>query len=149
MATTTTNLTLRRELATERYDVDVTLNGNWNLIDAAFGASAKGNVAGVRMAMIRDVAVTPSYTGSDALSTLNLNPTWNTTGTMRGMLINVVHTAAGASSRIFELQRDGVSVFDVNITSQATGVTTLAGDLTVTGTITGTLAAGGVTQYDW
>ena len=141
MATTTPALTLRKELGTETYDVDVTLNGNWDKIDNAFDDSALAT-AGAQVAMLRETAVTPTYTGSTAASTINLQPTWNTTGIMRGLFIQVTHTAAHTSSRVIEVKRGSTTLFEVDISTTSNSVNGVKIEANSTGLTPGVSAIG-------
>ena len=63
------------------------------------------------------LVMTDSYlaSGSRSGSLLDLTQTWNTAGNVTGFRLNIVTpTSAGASSRIFDIQRDGVSFFRMN-----------------------------------
>jgi hypothetical protein len=115
VSSTTTNLTLVKAAGSEAYSASV-VNTNLDLVDAALGSTAVG-AAGAAAAMLRDVGITTSYTGSTAKNTLDLEPTWNTSGTMRGLYIAVTHTAAGGSSRAIEVRRGANTIFDVDITT--------------------------------
>lgn len=133
MSTTTTNVVLVKPDGSENVSRTDHLNDNLDLIDALFAQTGQGTST-VRLAHLRDLAVTPSYTGSDAKATLDLQPTWNTTGIMQGLRIAVTHTAASTSSRAIEVKRGSTVVFDVNISAATVndGLSVVAGNGAVT-----------------
>lgn len=55
-----------------------------------------------------------SLTGSEAVSALQINQTWNTTGTPTAILANITDTASNASSLLMDLQRGGTSRMSVD-----------------------------------
>jgi hypothetical protein len=57
--------------------------------------------------------ITNSLTGSQALSTLFITPTWNTTGLPTAFKMNVIDTASNGSSLLMDLQVGSVSQFSV------------------------------------
>jgi hypothetical protein len=70
-----------------------------------------------------------TQTGSSAVGVVDLSQTWNTTGNVTGIKLNVTNTASGASSLLMDLQETGVSKFKVsNI-----GVSTFRGNTTTDG----------------
>lgn len=80
------------------------------------------------------LVVSSSLTGAQALSTLQVLPTWNTSGNVdAGIFENVTNTASGAGSLLIDLQIGSVSQFKVD----------KAGNLTAVGSVTAG-ATGGV-----
>jgi hypothetical protein len=61
-----------------------------------------------------------SLTGSDAHSLCNLTGTWNTSGTPTGILFNITDTASAVLSKLIDLQKGGVSQFNVDKNGNAT-----------------------------
>jgi len=59
--------------------------------------------------------ISDSLTGSSAVSTLNIAPTWNTTGSPTALKLNVLDTAAGASALLSDFQVGGNSRFSVDV----------------------------------
>lgn len=55
----------------------------------------------------------PGLTGSSSTSILDVNQTWNTTGTPTALKINITNTASNISSMFIDLQLSGTSVFSV------------------------------------
>ena len=92
------------------------LNDNADILDGAFSPSGVGAV-GALVAHLRDVTITPSYSGATSKATLDMQPTWNTSGAMYCMRFQVTHTAAGAASRVIEIKRGVNTVFDVDVTT--------------------------------
>lgn len=54
-----------------------------------------------------------STTGSGALPIIDIAHTWNTSGNVTGIKLNVTNTASGASSLLMDLQVGGVSFYSV------------------------------------
>ena len=52
-----------------------------------------------------------TQTGSSAVGVVDLSQTWNTTGNLTAIKLNVTNTASGASSKLMDLQVGGVSKF--------------------------------------
>jgi hypothetical protein len=61
-----------------------------------------------------------SLASAEAVSALEINQTWNTTGTPTLIKANVTDTASSSSSLLMDLQVGGVSRFSVNKAGQAT-----------------------------
>ena len=88
-----------------------------------------------------------SLTGSQILPSVDILPTWNTTGVATGIHENITNTASGAGSKLIDLQVGGNSVFKVdhlgtaNIETLTLGNTTAgvnaAGRITLAGSNTG------------
>lgn len=55
-----------------------------------------------------------SLTGTQATSLVDLNATWNTTGTPTALKLNVTDTASNAASNLMDLQVGGVSKLKIN-----------------------------------
>jgi len=53
-------------------------------------------------------------TGSTSTGILNLSQTWNTSGSPTSILLNVINTASGASSKLMDLQISGSSQFNID-----------------------------------
>ena len=69
-----------------------------------------------------------SLTGSQALPTLSIAPTWNTTGVVdAALLINATNTASGTGSLLADLQINGVSQWSTD----KTGTTTQKGSIKI------------------
>jgi hypothetical protein len=69
-----------------------------------------------------------SLTGSQNTSVLNLVTTWNTSGTVTAIKLNVTDTASNAASLLLDLQKGGTSVFKVD---KAGAITTTGVSLTL------------------
>jgi len=67
-----------------------------------------------------------SLTGSANASFMDLAGTWNTTGTPTAIKLNITDTASNAASLLMDLQRGGVSQFNVNRTGMTSIVTGIA-----------------------
>lgn len=146
MSTTTSNITLTKPEGGEHRSRAI-WNANWDAVAAAFSPTTKG-ASGAHVALLRDTQQEPSYTGSSDGKIINLTPTWNTTGTVYGLYLDVLNTASHANSRLIDLRVGGSSVWSVaadGSISQAEALVVGSGGLDVTGnsTITGTL--GGLT----
>ena len=94
------------------------INDNSDLVDEAFATGSLGTV-GAPAVHLRDQAVTPNYTGAASKATLDVQPTWNTSGAMQAVRVVVTHTAAGSASRALEIRRSGNTIFDVDLTTNA------------------------------
>lgn len=70
-----------------------------------------------------------SLTGANAQSLIDLDGTWNTSGTPTALKINITDTSSNAASLLLDLQRSGVSKFKVNLD---TGAATVANSSFVT-----------------
>jgi hypothetical protein len=112
----TANVGLYKPAGTENLARVDHFNENWDAIDALFAQTGVGETNAI-LAHLRDVALTSSYTGSQSKATLDLQPTWNTSGTMHGVRVLVTHTAAGGNSRPIEVRRGANIIFDVDITT--------------------------------
>lgn len=56
----------------------------------------------------------PTQTGSNANGIMTLNQTWNTTGNVNGLAINITNTASGTNSRIFDVVVSGSREFVID-----------------------------------
>ena len=56
----------------------------------------------------------PTQTGSNANGIMSLAQTWNTTGNVNGLSINITNTASGTSSRIFDVVVSGSREFVID-----------------------------------
>lgn len=59
------------------------------------------------------LTITQSLTGSSALPSVSIAPTWNTSGNVNALRVNVTNTASGGSSRLLSLEAAGAMVFAV------------------------------------
>lgn len=73
-------------------------------------------------------ALTASYsvTGANTTPLLDLSGTWNTTGSARGILLNVTDTASAAGSLLADLQVGGTSRFSVTKAGVVTATAQIA-----------------------
>jgi hypothetical protein len=74
-----------------------------------------------------------TISGTDSESALDINQTWNTTGSPTAIKLNVVNTASGTSAKLIDLQVGGVS--RLSLWSGANGLQ-IVPSMTVTGNIT-------------
>jgi hypothetical protein len=73
------------------------------------------------------LTLTSSLTGTQTLPTLQVKPTWNTTGVVdAGILENVTNTASGTGSLLIDLQVGGTSQFSVDKAGNASAASSLA-----------------------
>lgn len=68
------------------------------------------------------LCVVNSLTGSSAVSTVSVTPTWNTSGNPTAVFVNVTNTASGTTALIADIQVGGTSLIKVT-KSGAIGVT--------------------------
>lgn len=59
-----------------------------------------------------------TQTGSSAIGVIDATQTWNTSGDVFGIRLNVVPTAMGSNSRLLELRNNGTTSFSVTSTGQ-------------------------------
>lgn len=69
------------------------------------------------------LTLTNSLTGASLVPTLEINPTWNTTGAPTALKVNVLNTASAAAANIFDFQLGSTPVFHL----RRDGRLTLAG----------------------
>jgi hypothetical protein len=74
-----------------------------------------------------------TISGADSASALDINQTWNTTGSPTAIKLNVVNTASGTSAKLIDLQVGGVS--RLSLWAGANGLQ-IVPSMTVTGNIT-------------
>lgn len=117
MATFTPYVVLRKEVGGEFYNVNQTLNQNWDKLDAIFDPAGVPGV-GTPKALLRGQALTPTVVDPGAL--LDLQPTWNNPASEFQVInIGVTHTGAAGTSRPFQVKRGANTIFDVDITTAA------------------------------
>jgi hypothetical protein len=80
------------------------------------------------------LTATYSVTGANTTPLLNLSGTWNTTGIVRGIFLNITDTASNAASLLMDLQTGGVSRASID----KSGVLTLNGTSSFGALINGT-----------
>ena len=86
--------------------------------------------------------VTNSLSGSQALATLHLTPTWNTTGVVdAALLINATNTASGTGSKLIDAQVGGTTEFNVDKTGLGSFATAIQTGSTPPACIAGTAGA--------
>lgn len=61
-----------------------------------------------------------SLTGSQTNSALNITQTWNTTGVVKAILVNITNTASDATSKLQDLQVGSVSKFNIGLLGNIT-----------------------------
>lgn len=119
MSTTTTNASLVKPDAAETVSRVTHFNDNWDNIDGWLTVTGVGATGSSQRVHVRDIAVTPSYVGTTSKATLDIQPTWNTTGVMQGIRIVVTHTLADATSRAIEVKRGANTIFEVDLSTVA------------------------------
>lgn len=143
-ATTDASLLTSGTLADARLSSNVSLDNINNDFSVGQSITAAANTS----------ALTASYsvTGANTTPLLDLSGTWNTTGVVRGIRLNITDTASAFGSRLIDLQVGGSSVFNVSKFGaavfsngvSATGFTfTGANNVSFTGTGTGLSWQGG------
>lgn len=119
IATTTTNASL---ILDADGTGNVTINGTWNVTSTGSLLPVNGGVYDLGSATykLRDANLyrtlnISGLTVTTSTPMLNLSQTWNNAAiTFTGISANITKTAAGASSKIMDLQLNGSSVFTVN-----------------------------------
>lgn len=86
-----------------------------------------------------EVMIMDSLTGSQATPTLEIAPTWNTSGTPTAIVLNVTDTASNASSLLMDLKIGGVSYFKVAKTGVVTSVSSFISGASIEAASTGTV----------
>jgi hypothetical protein len=72
-----------------------------------------------------------SVTGSDTTPILDLSGTWNTSGIVRGILLNITSATSNPASKLLDLQTAGTTQFSVDQTGGITGASaTFRGNVT-------------------
>jgi hypothetical protein len=61
-----------------------------------------------------------SLTAANAQSGISLDGTWNTAGAPMALHVNIVNTASGATSQLFDFQLDGTSVLNLRVDGRLT-----------------------------
>lgn len=118
------------------------------LLNEATASTSAGTPYGVEIATLIGSTATPlkidnSLNGSQALPTVSILPTWNTTGAPTALLVNPTNTGSGAASLLADFQLGGTSQFNISKGGTVTALTAV-----VTGTApSGTAGTAGVTFY--
>jgi hypothetical protein len=107
---------------------DARLSSNVPLINAGNSFTAGQTIT----AAANTSALTASYsvTGANTTPLLNFSGTWNTSGVVTGLKLNITDTASNANSILMDLQTGGASQFNINKTG---GITAIAGRLVNSG----------------
>lgn len=87
----------------------------------------RGNIKGTPSANFPWLTLTGfSSTGSDTSGMIDLAGTWNTSGVITAIKLNLTNTAAGAGSALFDLQISSASQFKIGTTGKVTAYNAVA-----------------------